>query len=698
MPTPALSIPVRANLDDFKKSMRETSSLATTATKTIAKKFIDMNASVLATGGAAGTAALGFRSILGVLGPLSAGIAAVSGVFKLMSLATELAQQKIEDFNRTAEQAGKVGLSTDFFQRMTKSGEQLKLTVDEVNAALDRFADKSKSRLGGSSLDQSIAELTGAGNFRGNAGVSAVSGALGSEEKLRATVRLITEALAAGERLAALDLAEKVFGSKVADNLRSNNQYLQEMLQQADKIAATEIVSNEEIGRAIELKNRMEEAQRILSEKFKPIQDDLAKLGMNYQQSWVDIYTNLAKAVSVANDLYAALKEIPDIFARAGNSPFWAKFNEFMKARGLMADPESMGIMPVTSTGEGSDANRRLTALLQNREAVRKAMQDAVDVETKVRGDKSKAPASAPATAPESRDAFDSAIASAERRLAVIKAETDAIGQNSEVRERARTVAVLEEAAKRANADAGKKNTEVTEEQRASIERLATATYNAAAAARKAQQDYQAINAGLQFAGQQTVDVIESILDKSKTGTQIVADLAKALRNAILQSLILGQGPLAGLMGMASGTGGVGGLFGMLGGLRFAEGGDVRGPGTGTSDSIPARLSNGEFVVRASAARQHRDLLHAINSGRVRRFAEGGEVGDIAAVPPEGAAAAGGVTVNSTINLNFADAAQANSLDPSKAQAFGREVEAAVQRVVAREMRTQIRPGGILRG
>ncbi|MBI3886162.1 MAG: hypothetical protein HY302_10585 [Opitutae bacterium] len=36
----------------------------------------------------------------------------------------------------------------------------------------------------------------------------------------------------------------------------------------------------------------------------------------------------------------------------------------------------------------------------------------------------------------------------------------------------------------------------------------------------------------------------------------------------------------------------------LLGG--FAEGGLVNGPGTGTSDSIPARLSNGEFVVRAT--------------------------------------------------------------------------------------------------
>lgn len=33
------------------------------------------------------------------------------------------------------------------------------------------------------------------------------------------------------------------------------------------------------------------------------------------------------------------------------------------------------------------------------------------------------------------------------------------------------------------------------------------------------------------------------------------------------------------------------------------EGGEVAGPGTGTSDSIPALLSDGEFVMTAEAVR-----------------------------------------------------------------------------------------------
>ena len=35
--------------------------------------------------------------------------------------------------------------------------------------------------------------------------------------------------------------------------------------------------------------------------------------------------------------------------------------------------------------------------------------------------------------------------------------------------------------------------------------------------------------------------------------------------------------------------------------MRLQGGGEITGPGTGTSDSIPARLSDGEFVMTADA-------------------------------------------------------------------------------------------------
>lgn len=56
--------------------------------------------------------------------------------------------------------------------------------------------------------------------------------------------------------------------------------------------------------------------------------------------------------------------------------------------------------------------------------------------------------------------------------------------------------------------------------------------------------------------------------------------------------------------------------------LSFAAGGFVSGAGTGTSDSIPANLSNGEFVTNAQATAQWRPMLEAINAGRMPTLSE----------------------------------------------------------------------------
>lgn len=50
---------------------------------------------------------------------------------------------------------------------------------------------------------------------------------------------------------------------------------------------------------------------------------------------------------------------------------------------------------------------------------------------------------------------------------------------------------------------------------------------------------------------------------------------------------------------------------------RFPTGGPVRGPGTTTSDSIPSRLSNREYVVNAEDTARNRAFLDAMNYGHV---------------------------------------------------------------------------------
>lgn len=83
----------------------------------------------------------------------------------------------------------------------------------------------------------------------------------------------------------------------------------------------------------------------------------------------------------------------------------------------------------------------------------------------------------------------------------------------------------------------------------------------------------------------------------------------------------------------------LGGLFGgksadPWSGLRLASGGYVSGPGSATSDSIPAWLSNGEFVMNAQATKAFGPWLQAMNDNKLRGFAYGGPVdGNVVSMP-----------------------------------------------------------------
>lgn len=68
---------------------------------------------------------------------------------------------------------------------------------------------------------------------------------------------------------------------------------------------------------------------------------------------------------------------------------------------------------------------------------------------------------------------------------------------------------------------------------------------------------------------------------------------------------------------------------------KFASGGRIIGPGTGTSDSIPAWLSNGEYVVRAAAVQKYgTQFFDGLNA---MKFASGGHV---SRMPPGGGGSA----------------------------------------------------------
>lgn len=83
----------------------------------------------------------------------------------------------------------------------------------------------------------------------------------------------------------------------------------------------------------------------------------------------------------------------------------------------------------------------------------------------------------------------------------------------------------------------------------------------------------------------------------------------------------------------------------------FATGGYVSGAGTGTSDSIMARLSDGEFVVNAAATKRNRALLEAINSNERVSVAGGSSATPSAPASSSQVAVAAAPQPKVTVNL-----------------------------------------------
>ena len=137
------------------------------------------------------------------------------------------------------------------------------------------------------------------------------------------------------------------------------------------------------------------------------------------------------------------------------------------------------------------------------------------------------------------------------------------------------------------------------------------------------------------------------------TGAQSFGDAMKNILQQLIAQLI--QAAIYATI-VAACTGGGGGFAARWKGAfgkGLATGGSVDGPGTGTSDSIPAMLSNGEYVLNAQAVdRLGVPFLNGLNTGRLRGFASGGLVGSGGAYNRPASVGSSSSSKSNSITLN----------------------------------------------
>jgi hypothetical protein len=130
------------------------------------------------------------------------------------------------------------------------------------------------------------------------------------------------------------------------------------------------------------------------------------------------------------------------------------------------------------------------------------------------------------------------------------------------------------------------------------------------------------LEAATSWVGSTWAGITDAIIGPLQQVKEFVDGAFSGLAAKISGAASKASGILDNLSSKVSGSGGGSGSP-----AGSAEGGAISGPGTGTSDSIPAMLSNGEYVIKASSAKKIGSArLAALNSTgkEPRKFAGGG--------------------------------------------------------------------------
>jgi hypothetical protein len=192
----------------------------------------------------------------------------------------------------------------------------------------------------------------------------------------------------------------------------------------------------------------------------------------------------------------------------------------------------------------------------------------------------------------------------------ILQAEVDTIGKSNAERQKAIELARIGTVTDTEQLSIIDKQVEKNEQLRVKLEQIKQAREGAFDAAT--------------FGGNLLIDSLDSAIMQGRELSEVFRNVGQAIFKAGLQALILGQGPLAGVLGLSSGTNKPGGFIGgALSDFGFASGGYT---GNGPRNAAAGVVHGQEFVFSAAATRRigvgNLDALHR----RAKGYADGGFV------------------------------------------------------------------------
>ncbi|MGQ3674249.1 phage tail tape measure protein [Xanthobacter sp. TB0139] len=505
---------------------------------------------------------------------LAGGVAVVGStavVSQLRSASAALAEIGAE--------ARKAGVSAEELQELGYAAQQVKVSMDALTDGLKEMQLRA---------DEFV--VTGKGS-----GADAFQRLGYSAEELRkklkdpvALFKEIIERLKQFDTSAQIRISDEIFGGTGGEQfvrfLAAGSKSIDEWAHRARELGI--IMSNELVVKATELDAKFNELATVFDMRLK----------------------GAVVAVAAKFDEWATAAQ--DFLTWVGNWEGWAYFRMAGDVLGTMNDVLNLGVETPTLIDRSQQSQRRPHI--------------DISVPGKVVASKEKEKKTKTSSRRTPGEDFERSIDRIREEIAALELEQQALGQSTYEAARLRMEHDLLAEARRAGV-------QITPEVEAGIQREAAAYATAVDQLEQARTKMEGVRALQDYTGQALSSSISGLIDGTKSLNDVLKDLVGNLADAAMQAALLGQGPLAGLLGGGSSGGLMSALFSGLGGSGGGSIGlfDTGGyTGAGGRHDPAGVVHRGEYVFdAASTSRIGVGNLEALRRTGLPGFADGGAVG-----------------------------------------------------------------------
>lgn len=521
------------------------------------------------------------QSIIGVLGRSTLAFLELRAAWIVggVAIAAALAgaRDELQRFTDIIDKAKQADVSNGFFQAFIKSADEAKVKTEILEKALIQVRARILPELdgGGSSLPSDPQKLldnlflaSPLTTSRGSSAPSDFRAAQSEEDRVRALLVAVRDLNAAYKetgdiqsRLAGIKVAE-LFGPDFADQVRRGNVDLDSFIANLDRIKSSgvnsgDIIADETLNKVKELDDRIAAADRRIRDALRPAFDDLATAILSIRGVGVYAFEQLAALVGQVGELYVRTKELLSLLGSIPKRIVTDATNA-LTGSGVAGETtyDQLG-NPIYTTSSQQQVDQ-----IQAAEGL-KSLQRTLDrpspniviprpiEDPRPENDRFQKLPKAASPDTSRQDQIDRYIEQLEKEVRVVEAEAASFGKSNEEKARANAIARIG-------------TEEVTPKQIKQIEDLATRQAKAKDATEQLRQAQENYNNAVRFAGSAVSGFLSDVVSGGKNAEEAISNLVKRLADAVLQAELLGDGPLASVLGTKAANGAVGGLFGQI--------------------------------------------------------------------------------------------------------------------------------------